>query len=870
MAIKELFQDSRPQVLFDPRASRRIDPRFTYTRNSSGTYIDRDGFIKTAPANQPRFTYDPVDKSFRGLLVEPTSNNIFTFSNTPSLRESAGKLTKTIRNDILTPLGDFSNVAVFTRTSSNTVGPETIGGSFALTDGTRYSFSAFIKNITGTILTLNPMFLAQAFSPFAQFGELFNSAAVRKVQYPNGWVRYEWTGTATSTQADYLGGIRCQPSSLFWPSVPAGSVSFAVWGLQLETSPITTSYIPTSGIGVTRAADLLSVESSLPSSGSVYIDARSLTSNVNGTLLSAANASGNKLTLAIREPADLYNIKALVYEVDGEFKPTLPFPVPTDARERNLITYGANNYHYRQDSARYTPSFSARVPANMTRLGIGHDVTDPGQAFNGCINAVYLWPGEIAPTVAEALVRGTVDPKNADSGGIFVPATGSLAFIFNTQGAATDGDVVVQLPLLGSANNVLVDWGDNARSRLIGAAASSTVSHTYPAAGIYPVQITADDDGTNSGLENLQFYNNSPADLVRVLQWGGTTTWQPTTMYRAFRDCTQLDFEDDARISLPDTSAITNWQEAFYNCSSLSGVYPNFDHSAATNLASAWYNCSSITTFSSSLNDLSLATNYTFAWYGCSSITSFPTITIPTDQGAVNLSNAWQNCTNLQSFPAGINTAAVTSMNSTWNGCSNLESFPLINTAAVTSMNSAWFGCSSLDNVVNEGQATSFPLINTSSCTNFYATWLGCSSFTVFPSINTAAGINFSRTWESCSSLTSFPALDFDLAVGLASDAINTFTGFERAWQGCTSLATFPANLFDNTTCTRYLDAFNGCALTAASIENIIVSIEAAGTSNGNLSLEGGTNAGASTWTANAVTAYDALVARGWTITRNA
>ena len=120
------------------------------------------------------------------------------------------------------------------------------------------------------------------------------------------------------------------------------------------------------------------------------------------------------------------------------------------------------------------------------------------------------------------------------------------------------------------------------------------------------------------------------------------------------------------------------------------------------------------------------------------------------------------------------------------------------------------------------------------------------------------------------SKLTAFPALNFDSATGLASDAANTYTGLREAWLSCNALADFPANLFDNTTCTRYLDAFTGCALTAASIENIIVSINAAGTSNGNLSLQGGTNAGASTWTAAAVTAYNALVARGWTITRNA
>jgi hypothetical protein len=73
--------------------------------------------------------------------------------------------------------------------------------------------------------------------------------------------------------------------------------------------------------------------------------------------------------------------------------------------------------------------------------------------------------------------------------------------------------------------------------------------------------------------------------------------------------------------------------------------------------------------------------------------------------------------------------------------------------------------------------------------------------------------------------------------------------------------------MFNTTTCTRYLNAFNNCALTAQSIENILVSINTANTSNGNLSLQGGTNAAKTTWTANANTAYDALVARGWTIT---
>ena len=79
--------------------------------------------------------------------------------------------------------------------------------------------------------------------------------------------------------------------------------------------------------------------------------------------------------------------------------------------------------------------------------------------------------------------------------------------------------------------------------------------------------------------------------------------------------------------------------------------------------------------------------------------------------------------------------------------------------------------------------------------------------------------------------------------------------------------------MFD-TTGTMHALAFNSsfknCALTAASIENILTSLVTNGQSNITLGLEAGTNAGASTWTANAVTAYNTLISRGWTITRNA
>jgi hypothetical protein len=146
------------------------------------------------------------------------------------------------------------------------------------------------------------------------------------------------------------------------------------------------------------------------------------------------------------------------------------------------------------------------------------------------------------------------------------------------------------------------------------------------------------------------------------------------------------------------------------------------------------------------------------------------------------------------------------------------------------------------------------------------SSWLGCTALTSFPVIDTSKVTEIHRAWRDCSNLTSFPALDFSSVVGAATPNSET-TGFGRTWVNCTKLADFPPNLFDNVVTNHFFGAFASCALTSQSVENILVSINTSNTSNGILGLEGGTNAVKATWTANANTAYDALVARGWTIT---
>ena len=891
MAIKELFYDQRPVALLNPRASQRIDPRFKFTRDSTATYVNQEGLIKTVQPNIPRFAYDFTTKEYRGLLLEPTRTNFLPSSVTPPLNGFIGSGSSQTTVTTTLPSGE-SGIA-----RSITWGPTGDIRARFLVSGTftgSHIFSVFWKYPTA--------------SGWTRYSELANTSGIPGAMFVD-------LNAASSDVGTY------------------GETVYLAFG-QFEAGSTPTSYISNPGSGqTTRLADILSVDSvPIPASGSIFIDARAITTNANDTLLSLKNASNQKINLAMEQRSELYNSLALTYSIKGTVKPTLPYPVPTTNRERNIITWGTNNYQYNTDGARFAPSLSTTpgIPANLTQLSIGHDAVDPTKAFNGYINAVYLYNGEITPTVAEALVRGELDPVNADTYSPVGP-TGSLALVINTQGASSTGDKVFALPAESALNDndIVITWGDGTESGLDGAEAelgAPGLEHTYPSAGIYPIWV-------EGKLENLQFGNSASApDLVKIEKWGTTANGNdvflsPSTMANAFYGCSKLTSMPTS--GLPDTSAVTNWYRAFRGCSSLTGTFPSFNFSAATTLQEAFYGCSSLTSFTAAGDQTQNVTNFSYAWYDCPGLTSFPLINT---SAGTNFDHAWTGCNSLTSFPL-INTSSATNLAYAWAACPSLTSFPLINTSSCTNFSRSWENATGLtafpllntSSGVNFARAwynntgltsfpllntssgtnfeaawagctglTSFPLIDTSSGTNFFQTWVACSALTSFPLIDTSAGTQFASAWQTCSALTSFPAIDtssgtnfsrawyenygltafpslnFNAATGSASDASNTFTGFRQAWISCTSLADFPAGRFNSTSCTRYQDAFTSCALTAQSIENILVSINAAGTSNGNLGIGGGTNAAKTTWSSAANTAYDALVARGWTITFNA
>jgi hypothetical protein len=122
----------------------------------------------------------------------------------------------------------------------------------------------------------------------------------------------------------------------------------------------------------------------------------------------------------------------------------------------------------------------------------------------------------------------------------------------------------------------------------------------------------------------------------------------------------------------------------------------------------------------------------------------------------------------------------------------------------------------------------------------------------------------FSETWAGCTGLVSFPALNFSSVVNSPYGISNS--PLYRTWAGCSSLTTFPAGVFNSCFCTQFFLTWVGCALSQQSVDNILVSLNTAGQSNGIVNLDGGTSSAPSS---TGLAAKASLQSRGWTVITN-
>ena len=216
-----------------------------------------------------------------------------------------------------------------------------------------------------------------------------------------------------------------------------------------------------------------------------------------------------------------------------------------------------------------------------------------------------------------------------------------------------------------------------------------------------------------------------------------------------------------------------------------------------------------------------------------------------------NLERAFRDLEKLQTFKCDFSaTSSVTNFSYMFWTCRMLSHIDLFDTSSGTNFLALF----------QNNRSGFFPALNTSSATTIGSMYRDISGITELPTIDTSNVTNFGATWRGCD-ITTFPSFyDFSSA-----------TTFSEAWRSA-EIVNFPANMFDSTgtlSSSAFNNAFNGCDLTAQSIENILTSLDTNGATGINLHIGSGSNAAYSTWSQAAKDALTSLQGNSWTVTYN-
>ena len=932
MTIKNLYPKARPHIIYNVINGRpELPAQASFSRASIGTYVDRAGIIQTAAVDEPRFNYDPETGEFLGLMLEEEGTNLVYPSIVPS--SSSGRLVvdgaAITTNAGTAP--DGTNTASLVEQASGT-GTNRIyfftGGTIR---DEAYSF--FIKASSSDAVfafqfvgVMSPYVnVTYTFSTGIVSGS--SSGDVSVEPYPNGWFRLSVVGGVATTGLTsayiqivnftgdfFIWGV--QREAAFFPTSYIPTTSYAPVTREPDAFSLTTSSDFDNGFSFLLDSNTTTDDFiyKIKAGGSTIAELN----NDNGTLdwvidgTSAATSDPPQYPQIAIQPGRVRTVSSFGAAGDGDqtnylYTETLSFPtVAEPAAGADELEFGpgqtvkavyvwdgqlSNTEAVSVIKGEYNVILNEPIQADTYSFVYNTDPTNVGEAS---ITLPY-----IVPTVSMRVYWGDTTSDRYEPG-VTPSHTYPYPGQYRIQIEADDGFDDVRLADVGDTIYRVDQWAPQHR---VGATGDGFTGDDLHKILVTQIECALIPPFKYTGLTNLDaaFYNCQKA-AVNNWDWIPTNLQSATSLNSVFRtvsriamstaergtfpqlqtgtsltsvvDCfrynnfTQFD-QGNSGLPFSNTQNVTNWLGCFRNLANLTAI-GSLDTSAATNLSSTfngcnalaampfittnnvtnflstWEGCSSLTSFPQI--DTSSVTSFSSAWRGCNSLTSFPQI--DTSSGT-NFRSAWLDCSSLTSFPL-INTSSGASFSQAWYGCNSLTSFPLIDTSSGTDFYAAWYGCNSL---------TSFPLINASSVTNFYAAWYNCNSLTSFPLIDTSSGTGFSYAWYGCTSLTSFPLID-----------TSSGTNFSYAWYNCNSLTSFPANMFDTTgtlSATAFQNTWFNCALTAQSIENILVSLDTNGQSNIELTISGGTNAGQSTWTAAANTAYTNLINKGWTITSN-
>ena len=328
---------------------------FDVTRASTATRVNKQGLIETVNSNIARIDYS--NDANGALLLENQSTNLVTYSESfdnaywQKTGGGTGSVAVATSNTIISPDGTVNaDTIVFNSGAGTTPSDQSnIGRTFSILNSTTYTFSVYLKGLTGGEEIL-----------FRGSDGVYDKAVLT-----NEWKIYNFTSLSTSTTATFAFGLRQGLSGI---GTINSSASIYAWGAQLEQNSYATSYIPTSGTAQTRVEETCGGAGSSSSinseEGVLYAEISALSDDLTRRIITLTDGTlNNILKLEYKNVSN--QIEAVLY--DGGTQCLMLYTLP-DSIYFNKIAfkYKQNDFSLWVNGVKVVSDLSGGVFANNT------------------------------------------------------------------------------------------------------------------------------------------------------------------------------------------------------------------------------------------------------------------------------------------------------------------------------------------------------------------------------------------------------------------------------------------------------------------------------------------------------------------------
>jgi hypothetical protein len=409
MSINQNFPEVSPSLTLDFANSRRLDPRITFTRSSTATYVGSNGLIKTAPVDEARFDHDPVTGESLGLLIEESRTNNALYSEQVNLWTLSSQVTIS-SNFAESPIGDQTADKLIPDTTNNFHYPKLV---ITLSSTSSVTYSIYAKQAGYRYLLVNTP-VGSTSGNAGPVVDLQDGVVVDNftATYPttvtdagNGWWRiaFTYTGIVGNLQVDH----NLLPTSTVAAYAGDGNSGVLLWGAQLEAGAFPTSYIPTTTSTVTRAADLASIEGTNFSSwynqseGTIFTDISPLAAT-SGRGYLFSNGSNNQRLGQNTSDDTIYALFMSNGSVTSFSVAVSGMPKPIKA----CLAYKPGSSRGVIDGALKTLSTTNDVPDAINQVGIGFQNYFGSSGFlNGHISRLAYYPQRLTDSQLQNLTK---------------------------------------------------------------------------------------------------------------------------------------------------------------------------------------------------------------------------------------------------------------------------------------------------------------------------------------------------------------------------------------------------------------------------------------------------------------------------------